>query len=506
MPKIRDVETYNTDIPANYKCPVAYVRHRTPSQMELRDTLEYVIDAEDEVWLLNNAKFGRASSAQTTSSGQDKKRPANSSSTSGEDKGTVQLPLDMLEIMMDVLEKATAFEAIVRLDQAENLILQRLPQLYHMYPIKAKAGVVTIKHVLTDIYNYWVSKRSKLKRPLLRRFWPVTSSEDTNPHLVFRPREKEKYKLRKKRQNDMEAYRKLEQLKQDFDQVRLLCQLVKQREELNRALVLLQREWFRQKIYEAIDTSGRPRISTDLDKGQLDALMNVEKHFDVHDGSRKKKARRGSQSGGASSRSTSPLPDGGGMSTMYMSGVTAMGGGQTESNRKPVIIAGHNHGEPAPNFLNPLSTREGYQTSWEGIPPHVTSFVNAKPEPTFRFRHRPRVGRGGRLCIDRMPLPINPDVPMPTFFRAGNSQAYLNEPKKRLVDLLPPPLDRVRLAQRIEAISLSALKEDYETPPGGIAGPEGEENDGEVVLVPVKDWLNTDDQLWGEERYQIGPI
>ena len=50
-----------------------------------------------------------------------------------------------------------------------------------MYPIKAWAGVTTIKHVITDVYNYWVSRRSKLKRPLLRRFWPVTSGNDTNP-------------------------------------------------------------------------------------------------------------------------------------------------------------------------------------------------------------------------------------------------------------------------------------------------------------------------------------
>lgn len=502
MPKIRDVETYKKDIPADYRCPVAYVRHRKPSQQELQENLEYVIDAEDEVWLLNNTKFGKAAGRTSSSSeGSVKKRKA-----SGDEKGTVQLPIEMLEIMLDILEKATGFEAIVRMDQAETLILQKLPQLYQMYPVKAKSGVVTIKHVLTDVYNYWVSKRSRLKRPLLRRFWPVTSTDDTNPHLVFRPREKEKYKLRKKRQNDMDAYRKMEQLKQDFDQVRVLCHLVKQREELNRSLVLLQREWFRQKIYEAIDTSGRPRISKYVDKNQLDNLMKVERHFDVQDGARKKKARRGSQPGSvSSSRSTSPVPDGG-IATVNVPGASAVPGTPVDVPRRPLIVAGQNHGEPAPNFLNPLSTRESYHTSWEGVPPHVTTFVNASAEPTFRFRHRPRVGRGGRVCIDRMPLPVYSDFPTPTFYRAGKSQAYPTEPKQRLVDLLPPPLDRTRLSQRIEAISLSALKEEYETQPGGIPGPEGEDNDGEVVLVPMKDWLNTDDQLWGEERFTLGPI
>lgn len=449
------------------------------------------------MWLHNNTKFGRLSRAQQTNT---------TGTSSVDEKGTAQLPLTMLEIMLDVMEKATAWDTIIRYDQAETLILNKIPQLYHMYPIKAKAGVCTIKQVLTDVYNYWVAKRSKLKRPLLRRFWPVTSSDDTNPHLVFRPREKEKYKLRKKRQNDMEAFRKMEQLRQDFAHVRLLCELVKQREELNRSLVLLQREWFRQKIYEAIDTSGRPRISTHVDKNQLDALMHVEKHFDVHEGWKKKKVRRGSHPGGISSQNTLPIPDGGGTSATNISSIASLPSVPLESMRRPSIIAGQNHGGPAPNFLHPLATRESYTTSWEGIPPHVTAFVDAKPEPTFRFRHRPRVGRGGRVCIDRMPLPMYSDQPTPTFFRAGNGQIHPSEPKRRLVDLLPPPLDRDRISQRIEAISLSALKEDYETPPGGVVGPDGDENDGEVVLVSLKDWLNTDEQAWGEERYSIGPI
>jgi enhancer of polycomb-like protein len=517
VPKIRTVESYNTDIPPDYDCPKSFVRLRRPTEQELRENLEYVIDAEDEVWLLNNTKFGGSCSSQNnnnnSSTGDDRKRKT---TIENQEKGTFQLPLAMLETMMDVLEKATAFEAIITMDQAEHLICQKLPQLYHMYPIKARAGVVTIKHVLTDIYNYWVSKRSKLKRPLLRRFWPVTSSDDTNPHLVFRPREKEKYKLRKKRQNDMDAYRKLQQLKQDFQHVRVLLDLVKQREELNRASLLLQKEWYQQKIYDSVDTSGLPRISQDLKRDQLEDLLNVERHFDVHDGWKKnKKSRRGNQTfKSSSSRSTSPVPD-------YAGGIFPAGNnnrttaGTTTANEAsslPLIIAGQNGGEPAPGFLHPLSTRETYATSWDNAVPHVTSFVDAHPLPTFRFRHRPRVGRGGRLCIDRMPLPVDPNISPVTYFRAGNAQVHAKEPKQRLLDLLPEPLDRESLSRRIEDICLTALKEDYEmhssAPHGGHAPGviDGEENDGEAVLVKVNDWLNTDEQYWGEERFSIGPI
>ena len=63
-------------------------------------------------------------------------------------------------------------------------------------------------------------KGRNLGKPLLRRFWPATSPTDSNPHCVFRPREKERYKLRKHRKNDVDAFRKLQQLRRDFETAR----------------------------------------------------------------------------------------------------------------------------------------------------------------------------------------------------------------------------------------------------------------------------------------------
>lgn len=511
------------------------MRYLRPTQEELRENLSYVSDAEDEVWLLNNSKFGgscdsssgrptEALSAISAVARSSKKRDKSGSTTPGgttreDGTPTFQLPIVMLETMMDVMEKATAFEAIITMDQAEGLILRKLPQLYHMYPIKARAGVVTVKHVITDVYNYWVSKRSKLKRPLLRLFWPVTSSDDTNPHLVFRPREKEKYKLRKKRQNDMDAYRKLQQLKQDFQHVRVLLDLVRRREELNRCLVQLQSEWFQQKIFDAIDTSGLPRLSKELRRDEMDELLNVTTYFDTQNGWKKnKKSRRGSLE--KPSRSTTPIPDGAGGGGANAGG-TGLDGTDTvgpvagTTPNVPKIVAGQNHGEPAPLFLHPLVSRETYVSSWEGSTPHITTYVDSNPLPTFRFRHRPRVGRGGRLCIDRLPQPPISDITPITVFTAGNGLPRSIEPKHRLLDLLPTPLEHDALSSRVEAICLDALKEDYDRmrvggPPttspvlGGVL--DVEENDGEEVVVNMDEWLGTDNQIWGEERFSIGPL
>ena len=108
-------------------------------------------------------------------------------------------------------------------------------------------------------------------------------------------------------------------------------------------------------------------------------------------------------------------------------------------------------------------------------------------------------------------MPPNPNNVEPnTYFRAGSRPSATLEPKERLLDLLPPSIDKGKLSRRIEEICLKALQDDYESNTGvgaaAVSAEEAAENDGVEVVVKMKDWLNTDDQLWGEERYSIGPI
>lgn len=614
VPQIKFVETYNKDVPNNYEIQKSFVRYHRPSDMEWKyDNVEYVADIEDETWLANNTKFGGACNrpitkniTSTTNDGNDinndNKQQANenkdkddmviddgdnaatkaaAAAKSGSQDGRVtpptmggnpvltaamttpdtktlqhqrrpQLRLSMLEHALDILEKETAFDIIVSQSQAEKLLVHKIPELYHLFPVKHKrrgssnstngdvttsttaknnttTPVPTISQVIQDIYNYWVQKRSKLKRPLLRRYWPVTSSDDTNPHLVFRPREKEKYKLRKKRQNDMDAYRKMKQLRTDFENLRLLLDLTKRREELHRSMIQMQCDLFEQQLFDLTDTSATPRVSQQLRKRDIDSLSVVPSYYDVSAGTGNKKGRRGRKAGSAgggattapSSRSVSPVPSsstgGGGLKSIDGSGVGPTTGIGGRPDATPSIVAGQNFGEPAPNFLHPLLSRETYVTSWQNAVPHVSSYINAQPTPTYRFRHRPRVGRGGRLNIDRLPYPSHPAVSPRTVFTAGKGlprRINNNQPSKgRLLDLLPEPLDHKVISRRIEDISVAALKEDLDRASGiqpapipGAPPPEPEDHDGDEVLVKLDDWLETDEQLWGEERYAIGPI
>ena len=545
VPQIKHVESYDKDVPDNYEIKKSYVRYHRPSEQQWKEqTIDYVADTEDETWLAENTKFGAACNQkdQTTTSGETPNNNENACAAAAaastedtvvpKDSSAIaktptvhqqrkpQLTIGIFELMMDILEKETGFDIIVASDQAENLIRKKIPQLSQLFPLKARAGVVTTKHVINDVYNYWVQKRSKLKRPLLRRYWPVTSTDDTNPHLVFRPREKEKYKLRKKRVDDMNSFRKMQQLRNDFNNLRLASDLVRRREQLNRSLVQMNCELFEQKIFELTDTSGKPRISPTLKKREMDDLFEAPSYFDVSAVANKKvkKGRR------VSSRSVSPLP--GSMKPEAESTTaTAPTGGQSAAasatgslvDAAPLVVAGQNFGEPAPGFLHPLATRETFVTSWDNAVPHVTSYVNAHPIPTYRFRHRPRVGRGGRLCIDRLPCPSHPETTPITMITAGNGlprQAPGQPQKSHLLDLLPRPLDYKTVSRRIEDISLSALKEEIDMMTGalqGTVGPpgsavEGDENDGDQVMVKLDDWLETDEQLWGEERFSVGPL
>ena len=103
--------------------PTSYVRYRRATSEELKDALEYLADAEDEVWLHNHAKFGSASA-----------KP---------------LPLAMLETMMDCMEKATGLETIITVDEVERCIVGKLPSLSSTYPKgRGGPGIVTLRNVL----------------------------------------------------------------------------------------------------------------------------------------------------------------------------------------------------------------------------------------------------------------------------------------------------------------------------------------------------------------------
>merc|ERR1712023_123554 len=92
--------------------------------------------------------------------------------------------------------------------------------------------------------------------------------------MVFRPREKERYKLRKHRKNDKESFLKLKRLQIHQEYVKHLFKLVIKRERLKRLKLDYDREQFDQAVFEATNKDKKkqrtlkikPRKRSDLDE------------------------------------------------------------------------------------------------------------------------------------------------------------------------------------------------------------------------------------------------
>ncbi|KAJ1454909.1 hypothetical protein M885DRAFT_229823 [Pelagophyceae sp. CCMP2097] len=179
------------------------------------------------------------------------------------------LTVDVLEALFDALEHACAAEgaAPVAARAADALACTEPP---------ARGGVgARFRGTAADAaalgplaHHYWMQQRHKLGRALIRRYWPSTAVADTNPHCVFRPREKERYKLRKHRRNDVDAFRKLQLLRRDFAQAHDLVRLVQRRELLKRLRSDAKR--------------GKPRLDLE-DLAQRHGLIPLGDEYDFAD-------------------------------------------------------------------------------------------------------------------------------------------------------------------------------------------------------------------------------
>lgn len=242
---------YDDMLSSTYTTPAGYVRYNLKIGDEVDLICDYCCDMVDEEWV--QAKL------------------------SGADKAHFEgyLSVETLEKVINVLERLTGhgdlvtlvniniFHVIVVLiccsyvfvlliqNNAERALIQALPGM----------SAVVYGRIMPDIYHYWASKRHKQHKPCCRKYWPQTSVTDTNPHMVFRPREKERYRLRKHRKNDLDSYRKLQQLRREFATAQSLLQLVIEREKLKKADFSVQSEIIEQSIYECQNPdSANPRL------------------------------------------------------------------------------------------------------------------------------------------------------------------------------------------------------------------------------------------------------
>ena len=136
-------------------------------------------------------------------------------------------------------------------------------------PPSLAPGTPGFSKLIIDMHAYWLAKRLRLRKPLLRRFWPLTNDADQNPHHTFRAHERQGYKLRRTRKNDVEAFKKMQFLKRDIDAAMELLDRVRERESAKRDLSLIRDDIFEQALYELTDTTGVKRKPHTIDANKL---------------------------------------------------------------------------------------------------------------------------------------------------------------------------------------------------------------------------------------------
>jgi len=201
---IGDMAAYDRLYAPNYKVPRQLI-HMQPFTME-QDIPDYDMDSEDERWLAAHRK---------------------------------NLNIDELkfEEMMDRLEKNSGHSVVT---QAEAKVLLKEDD-----------------DLIIAVYDYWLNKRLRTQQALIPTVKTEAhrgSNSNNNPYLAFR-RRTEKMQTRKNRKNDESTYEKMVKLKRDLSRAVTLLELVKRRENSKRELLQLTVDIF-EKRYQAQDFTG----------------------------------------------------------------------------------------------------------------------------------------------------------------------------------------------------------------------------------------------------------
>ncbi|CAK1593409.1 unnamed protein product [Parnassius mnemosyne] len=182
--EVTDLEFYERCYPADYKMPKQHIHMQL--LWEEQEVPEYDIDSEDERWL------------------KQQRHP--------------ELTELKFEQMMDKLERSSG-QTVVTLNEAK-LLLERQDDL------------------VIAVYDYWLNKRLNTQHPLVlsvkTEHRPGQSSN--NPYLAFR-RRTEKMQTRKNRRNDESSYEKMLKLRRDLARALSLLELVARRERAKRELL-----------------------------------------------------------------------------------------------------------------------------------------------------------------------------------------------------------------------------------------------------------------------------
>ncbi|CAL5401915.1 unnamed protein product [Camellia sinensis] len=369
IPQFVVVDTYERDYSCTFTQPTSYLRARG-ARAELGEFVEYDVDNEDEDWLEEFNKEKRLLSPEKVLDHKARER-------AGVITPSLGSPIPVL-LQFDAAAEYT-----------ENSMVLSLAIIWSSLAILSGS----VKYgVLQSIYNYWKEKRERWQKPILRRLQPPPPVHDTNPYIVFRPREKA-HRLHtrrmQRRENNVQSFEKLRQVRRNFGQAKSLIEAVIKREEKKREVmesdVSLQRIQMKYKhetelLEDSMALSGLPSFP-----GKF--ASSEEEFMDLDDVPYRRPPTR------PAAVQNMPFMD----SKLVMVSVESM---KREFRRRSTPY-GWLHKldplEPVLLFTKPLDS--GILAAAGIAPPSDSLMKNGGSGRPYNFHGR--IGRGGRIVFDR---------------------------------------------------------------------------------------------------------
>ncbi|KAJ7538338.1 hypothetical protein O6H91_11G044100 [Diphasiastrum complanatum] len=208
-PQFVVVDSYEKDYAQTFVQPPSYLRGRG-ARAEGSEYVEYDLDDEDEDWLLQLNDERRLLSPER-----------------------FEWMLFMIEILdHKARERAGGMPLTSGVPVPVVLQCESAIEALRSQPIRPA--------ILTAVFEYWKAKRERWQKSILRRLQPSPPVNDTNPFNVFRPREKvhrPHTRRMQRRENDVQSFEKLRQVRRNLEQAKSLVLAVRKREEKKREVI-----------------------------------------------------------------------------------------------------------------------------------------------------------------------------------------------------------------------------------------------------------------------------
>ena len=257
------------------------------------------------------------------------------------------------------------------------------------------------------VYDYWLNKRLATQQSLVPHIKTVNYSQTHNPYVCFR-RRTEKMMTRKNRKNEEASYEAMLKLRRDLSRAVTLLDMVRRREKTKKEKLNLTLDIFN-KRYSSKDWDGRilDSVTTSLARQRLQP--NIQNWISLwsHQSPPRRSQQPGKMKRRLGGRGGSPrLLDSPSDKMMISSEdeIGLLGGSEDEMDRgNPFVFTrkeGVEYHAPLEQLLPSQETTDQHDHSDRAF---VLTGLRLRRGLHCLGHCRRRVGRGGRVVLDRLP-------------------------------------------------------------------------------------------------------